>query len=79
MAGAVGKNNDKAGVHTSCVSPCFYWHSSLDVLVVGHVDDLMCVGPRIGVETFLAKLMSIYDLTSTFLGPGPGEEQEGKF
>ena len=23
--------------------------------------------------------MSIYDLTSTFLGPGPGEEQEGKF
>ena len=39
----------------------------------------MCVGPRIGVDTFLAKLMSIYDLTSTFLGPGPGEEQEGKF
>ena len=40
---------------------------------------LMCVGPRLGLDTFLAKLMSIYDLTSIFLGPGPGEEQEGKF
>ena len=29
--------------------------------------------------TYLAKLMSVYELTSTFLGPGPGEEQEGKF
>ena len=25
------------------------------------------------------KLESVYDLTSTFLGPGLGEEQEGKF
>ena len=59
--------------------PCLYYHSPLEVLVVGHVDDLMCVGPRIGLDTFLAKLLSLYDLTSTFLGPGPGEEQEGKF
>ena len=51
----------------------------LDVLVVGHVDDLMCVGPRSGSDIFLAKLMSMYDFTSTFLGPGPDEEQEGKF
>ena len=60
-------------------TPCLYCHSSLGVLVVGHVIDLMCVGPRIGLDTFLAKLMSILDLTSTFLGPGPVEEQEGKF
>ena len=60
-------------------TPCLYYQYSFDVLVVGHVDDLMCVGPRIGLDTFLAKLMPIYDLTSTFLGPGPGEEQEGKF
>ena len=39
----------------------------------------MCVGPRIGLDTLLANLMSKNDLTSTFLGPGPGEEQEGKF
>ena len=60
-------------------TPCLCYHSSLDVLVVAHVDDLVCAGPRIGLDTFLAKLMSIYDLTSTFLSPGPGEEQEGKF
>ena len=69
----------KLGFRPVVSTPCLYCHSSLDVLVVGHVDDLMCVGPRIGLDTFLAKLMSIYDLTSTFLGPGPGEEQEGKF
>ena len=40
----------------------------------------MCVGPLIGLDTFFsAKLMAIYDLTPTFLGPGPGEEKEGKF
>ena len=69
----------KLGFRPVVSTPCLYCHSSLDVLVVGHVDDLMCVGPRIGLDTFLAKLMSVYDLTSTFLGPGPGEEQEGKF
>ena len=60
-------------------TPCLYYHSSLDVLVVGHVDDLMCVGSPSGLNIFLAKLMSIYDFTLTFLGPGPGDEQEGTF
>ena len=68
----------KLGFRPVVPTPCLYSHSSLNVLV-GHVDDLICVGPRIGLDTFLAKLMSMYDLTSTFLGPGPGEEQEGKF
>ena len=68
----------KLGCRPVVSTPCLYYHSSPVVPVVGHVDDLMCVGPRFGLDTFLAKLMSIYDLTSTFLGPGPGEEQEGK-
>ena len=57
----------------------WYSHSSLETCVAAHVDDLMCVGPRGGLDNFLAKLKSIYDLASTLLGPGPGEEQEGKF
>ena len=68
----------KLGFRPVVSTPCLYCHSSLDVRVVGHVDDLICMGPRIGLDTFLAKLMSIYDLTSTFLG-GLDEEQEGKF
>ena len=79
MAGGVGKNNDLVGFRPVVTTPCLCYHSSLDVLVVGHVDDLVCVGPRIDLDTFLAKLMSIYDLTSIFLSSGPGEEQEGKF
>ena len=39
----------------------------------------MCVGPRIGLDTFFAKLKCVYELTSTFLGPDAGEEQEGMF
>ena len=46
---------------------------------MGHVDDFMCVGPRSGLDTFLAKLKCEYELASTFLGPDAGEEQEGKF
>ena len=43
---------------------------------MGHLDDLMCVG-RSGLDTFLAKLKCVYELTSTILGPDAGEEQEG--
>ena len=39
----------------------------------------MCVGPRSGLDIFLAKLKCVCELTSTFLGPDAGEEQEGKF
>ena len=46
---------------------------------MGHVDDLMCVGPRRGSDIFLAKLKCVYEFTSTFLGPDAGEELEGKF
>ena len=42
----------KLGFRPVVSTPCLYYHSSLDVLVFGHVDDLMCVGPRIGSDTF---------------------------
>ena len=66
----------KLGFRAVVFANCLYCHSSLDVRVVGHVDDLMCVGPRTGLDTFLAKLMSIYDLTSFFLGPGPSKSKK---
>ena len=49
-------------------TPCLYYHPSLGIRVVGHVDDLTFIGPRSGLDTFLAKLLSV--------GPGLGEEQE---
>ena len=45
---------------------------------MGHVDDLMCVGPRSALDIF-AKLECVYEFTSTFLGPDAGKEREGKF
>ena len=48
------------------------------IRVVGHVDDLMCVGPRSGLGIFLAKLKCVYELTLTFLGPDAGEKTRGK-
>ena len=50
-------------------TPCLYYHPSWGIRVVGHVDDLMCVGPRSGLDTFLEKVKCVYELSSTFLGP----------
>ena len=60
-------------------TPCLYYHPLWRIRVVGHVDDLMCVGPRSGLDTFMAKLQCVYELTSAFLGPDAVEEQEGQF
>lgn len=63
-----------------CVStPCLYYHPETKVRVVAHVDDMMCVGDKDELDEFLTLLKSKYKLTSTILGPGPGEEKEGKF
>ena len=57
--------------------PCLYHHPSWRIRVVGLVDDLMCVGPRSGLDIFLEKLKCVYEFISKFLGPDDGEEQEG--
>ena len=54
-------------------TPCLYYHPTLDIRVLGHVDHLICVGSRAGLDIFLAKSISVYDLTSTFQGPGLGD------
>ena len=60
-------------------TPCLYFLPSMGIRVVGHVDDLMCVCPRSGLDMFFVKLNCVYDLTSTFLGPDSGEGKDGKF
>ena len=60
-------------------TPCLCYHPLWRIRVVGHVDDLMCVGPRSGLDIFLEKLKVVYELTLKFLGPDAGEEQQGKF
>ena len=42
-------------------APCLYYHPSWRIRVVGHVDDLMCVDPRSGLDIFLAKLKCVYE------------------
>ena len=84
MAGGVEKTMIELGFRPVVSTPCLYYHPSFGIRVVGHVDDLMCVGPRSGLprsglDIFLAKLKSLHGLTSTFLGPDHGAEQEEKF
>ena len=69
----------EVGFRPVVCTPCLCCHPSRGIRVVGHVDDLMCVGPRSGLDIFLAKLKCVYELTSTFIGPLAGEEQEGRF
>ena len=54
------------GFRTVVSTQCKYSHPSSGIRIVGHVDDLMCVGLRSGLDTFLAKLKFVYELTSTF-------------
>ena len=59
------------GFRTVVSTLCKYYHPSSGIRIVGHVDDLMCVGLRSGLDTdtFLAKLKFVYELSSTFLCP----------
>ena len=59
-------------------TPCLHYHPSLGIRAAGHVDDLMCVGPRSGLDMFLAKLKCVCDLISTFPGPDAEEERRGE-
>ena len=40
-------------------TPCLYYHPSRRIRSVGHVGDLMCIGPRNGLDFFLAKLKCV--------------------
>ena len=46
----------KLGFRPVVSSLCLCYHPSFGISVVGHVDDLMCVGPRCGLDIFLARL-----------------------
>ena len=46
---------------TSCVHSLPVLTPLWKIRVVGHVDDLMCVGPRSGLEIFLEKLKGVYE------------------
>ena len=42
----LGKTLVELGFRPVVSTSCLYFHPTLDIRVVGHVDDLMCVGPR---------------------------------
>ena len=63
----------------SKTSPCVYFNARSGVRVVTHVDDFLCVGPKIGLQHFYSELDKVLDLKCEILGPGPGEGKEGQF
>ena len=60
-------------------TPCLYYHAKSGVRVVGHVDDLMCVGSKTSLVKFLDDLKKKYQLTAKILGPGKDEVRSGTF
>jgi len=60
-------------------TPCVYKNSKTGVRVVAHVDDFMCTGPKNELNKLQKDLEKKYKMTGQMIGPGAGEEREGKF
>ena len=58
---------------------CVYVNLKLDITIVAHVDDLLCLGSRRCLEDFLASLRGEYECSGDILGPADDEVKSLKF
>jgi len=77
--GEVKKAMESLGFHTSASTPCVYYNEVTGVRAVAHVDDFLCTGPKDALEHLLEGLKKKYQMKAQVLGPGVGEDKEGRF
>ena len=70
---------EKLGFTASKRYPCIFFHPTMDLKVVTHVDDFLCAGPTQNLKWLRDELTKEFDLTSEVLGPGREEVREAKF
>ena len=75
----VKKMLNARGFRTLVTAQCVYFNPSTKVLIVGHVDDLLCEGPKQELIKLLKSLQEEYACGGDILGPGQGEVRELKF
>ena len=61
--------------------PCVFYHEGMELKVVTHVDDFLCVGPSASLEWLREQMEKKFAITSKMLGPKheSGTEQEVEF
>ena len=70
---------EKRGFVALVTSQCVYVNKSTGVIVVAHVDDFLCSGPRAELVLLRKQLKESYDVDGDILGVDSGEVPEGKF
>ena len=75
----VRKTMQEMGFEALVSTPCVYYHKEMDVRIVAHVDDMLCTGPKENLKKVHEDLEKKFKMKGQTLGPGPGEDREGKF
>ena len=67
------------GFKPCLATPCLYVNEETGVMVVAHVDDMLCTGDEKELEDLRKKISAKYEIKSTMLGPGSSSEKECRF
>lgn len=70
---------ESLGFTASWVSPCAYFHVERDLVVITHVDDFLCSGPKEQLHWMKTALRDKHELKGTLIGPGPADDKELSF
>ena len=66
------------GYQSLATTQCVYGNHETDVKVVAHVDDFLCLGSRVALDSLLADLRTEYECSGDILGPGVDEVKKIK-
>ena len=69
----------KRGFKSLVTTQCVYVNLEMDVTIVAHVDDFLCLGDRSSFVSLLADLKTEYECSGDILGPADDEVRKLKF
>jgi hypothetical protein len=73
-AGEVSKALESLSFTRSVLQPSVYFHREREMVVIVHVDDVLCSGTAKNCEWLYNSLRHKYDLKSSVLHPGSNDE-----
>ena len=68
----VGKTMMGIGFVAVRSTPCLYFHPTMNLYVVIHVDDVMAIGSKANIKEFLKEIEKKYEVTAEIIGPEEG-------
>ena len=62
------------GMQSGMIQPSVYFHVSMKLFVVAHVDDFLCVEPEENLMWLFEALSAKFEMTKTIVGQGHAHE-----